>query len=367
MQFLPDEPIETEQDDLLHFDDFIDLVQMAIRETKPPFVYGVLGDWGVGKTSILNLLRKRFEESFGQDGPYSFIPIWFNAWEYENQTNIVYPLLHTIKAAHAAYVAQHSQGIDTAPFKEKFKEVVGTSTLVLADMGIRIVTNHLFGETLKADDIKKQYDVVLTQQDEMTEALGQWTDSVSQLKKAFDQLLTIFAQDVATMKGVQAGGVRFVLLIDDLDRCLPDTTIALLENIKNHLTMNRLVYVMGLNPQVVYQGIRMKYAGLDINGREYLEKILNYTFYVPELDSYQVERFVTQRIRELVPEPAAQHSLDPQFRTFAQVVRNSGFNNPRKIKRILNKTYSFRRIPMRSWCGSLIVASIWPHSLLRVG
>ncbi len=68
-----------------------------------------------------------------------------------------------------------------------------------------------------------------------------------------------------------------MILIDDLDRCLPETVIRVLENLKNHLTISRCVCVLALDARIVYQGISVKYGGAMVDGREYLEKFLNYS------------------------------------------------------------------------------------------
>jgi predicted KAP-like P-loop ATPase len=53
--------------------------------------YGILGDWGSGKTSILRLLEEQVRSDPG------LVPIFFNPWKYENDASLIYPLLHTIK------------------------------------------------------------------------------------------------------------------------------------------------------------------------------------------------------------------------------------------------------------------------------
>jgi predicted KAP-like P-loop ATPase len=95
MRFLPDKPIETWMQDQLNLRDFVSQIRTAIENTETPFVFGVLGDWGTGKTSTLNLLKDNLITNKGTK-PY-FVPIWFNAWLYENEANIVYPLLYAIK------------------------------------------------------------------------------------------------------------------------------------------------------------------------------------------------------------------------------------------------------------------------------
>ena len=64
MRFLPDEPITKDTEDSLKFMAFVKLLQKSIYNTETPFVYGVLGDWGVGKTSILRLLENELKNDY---------------------------------------------------------------------------------------------------------------------------------------------------------------------------------------------------------------------------------------------------------------------------------------------------------------
>lgn len=363
MQFLPDEPIATSEDDLLGLGDFVDLIQNAIANTQTPFVYGVLGDWGVGKTSILRLLQARYHDI----GSHGVVCIWFNAWEYENEKNLVYPLLYAIKQAYQRDMIKPH--VDTGAFLTKLREVVGTSALVLGDIGLRASTRLLSGEAIKLSELQQQLKEVRQHQDTLEEVFSQWADSVGQLKEAFAELLRLYAEGIASVHGIPAEKVRFLILIDDLDRCLPDTTIAILESIKNHLSAGRAIYMLGLNARVVYQGIRHKYSGLDINGREYLEKILNYTFYVPEPDMEAVEKFAHQRINQLVTDQAELKTLEPFVREFGKTLKQCNFNNPRKIKRILNRYLLFLnkyaagldRYPIPNIVRLLIIAEYFPE------
>jgi hypothetical protein len=130
-----------------------------------------------------------------------------------------------------------------------------------------------------------------------------------------------------------------VIFIDDLDRCLPDTSIAILESIKNYLTVNhRCIFVLGLNARILYHAVEHKYGGSPIvDGREYLEKILNYTFYVPEPKPNSIKDFVVGWINDLVPDESSREKYKSWFHTLARTLEACRFNNPRKIKRILNR------------------------------
>ena len=332
-RFLHDNPITNNTEDILGFKDFVKLVDGSLKNTETPFVYGVLGDWGSGKTSILRLLETRLNKDFA-NGTSPLIPIWFNVWQYENETNIIYPLLYAIRRDYDNRVKLIDK---TREFGEKFFQVVAASTLALTDVGLRAASKYLTGEALKLKDVEERIRTIQEHPGELDRILGNWADQVTKLHTTFEKLLDIYARDIAVVhRRLRKDDIQFVILVDDLDRCLPDTTIAILESIKNYLAVHRCIYVFGLNPKVVYQGIRAKYTGLEINGREYLEKILNYSFYVPEPKTGSVAQFATNRLEKLVLDSENRAKYKKYFVTFGQVLEICQFRNPRKIKRILN-------------------------------
>ncbi len=341
MRFLPDEPIDGEEyRDDLGFDKFVEVLQTSIYNTQAPFVYGVLGDWGTGKTSIMKLLQNRFEKEMRKPDGRPYIPIWFDAWKYENEDNIVYPLLYAIKRDYDVRIRQQGKSSD---FPKKFAELVASSALALTDVGLRVATKHLTGEALKLADIKEQIKTVKENAGNLEMVLGGWADEVRKLDEAFLELLDLYARDLtnpgSTLK-TQPDKVRFVILIDDLDRCLPDTTIDVLESIKNYLMVKNCIFVLAVNPKIIYQGIRIKYKNLEVDGREYLEKILNYSFYVPEPELDKVAKFTTDRLQKLLAE-ADWQKYENYCVNFGQVLQKCFFTNPRKIKRILNRYLFF--------------------------
>lgn len=352
MRFVPDRPIQAktpdEADKLDQQDRFgfgagiVSELQTAIYQTETPFVYGVLGDWGTGKTSILRLLEGRLKAKIADEsGPRPFIPIWFDAWKYENEASIVYPLLHTIKQ-HYESNAKLLPKIERA-FGKAFRKVMAASVLALGQFSLKMALKKLTNDAVSLKDLQdslKSAEGNPNVTGELAQALGDWTDSVAQIGTAFKELLDAYAQDLASVSvpAFQADQVRFVLLIDDLDRCLPETTISILEGIKNHLTVDRCVFVLALNASVIYQAIQRKYSGMGIDGRAYLEKILNYSFYVPEPQKTDISRFVQDTLNALTQDdPAVKPEHRSLFNGCGSALSDVGFSNPRKIKRILNR------------------------------
>lgn len=338
MRFLPDEPIKSDAQDTLDIGEFVNLIQSSIHETETPFVYGVLGDWGSGKTSAMRLLQRKIADDL-ENGIKPTVPIWFNAWQYENEVNIIYPLLYAIKKDYEQRLTFREEN---HKFGEKFRDVVATSTLALTDTVLRVATKHFTGEAVKLDEVIQHLEKVKEQANGLDKVLSQWADQVGNIHTSFQNLLEAYAGDIAAQRlAFSEKNVRFIILVDDLDRCLPETTIAVLENIKNYLTVDRCIFVLGLNPRVVYQGIRIKYKGLEVSGQEYLEKIINYSFYVPEPELNQVADFCKEQLMELVLEDNKKHHYKNYFTEFGKIMQECNFTNPRKIKRILNRYLFF--------------------------
>lgn len=329
MRFLPDTPITLPTEDVLGLSPFVEMMAAALKTTQPPFVYGVLGDWGTGKTSALGLLAEQL-----QTDP-SLVPIFFNPWKYENEASLIYPLLHTIKQHYLNHPDIKALQQERT-FLDKFKTLAAASAFAVGDIGLRVATKYLTDQALGVKDVDAMVQRV---RDHSADLLGDWTDSVGQLEGGFADLLAAYAADLAPQRpGVQPEEIRFVILIDDLDRCLPATTITILESIKNYLAVQApALFVLALNAKVVYQGIRARYQGMEIDGREYLEKILNYSFYLPEPDIDRVKGFATSRLNDLLVDEWERDQLKKVLAQFGTVLESCKFNNPRKIKRILNR------------------------------
>lgn len=337
-RFIADQPTTR---DALGFDGFVGRLYTALQGTNTPFVYGLLGPWGSGKTSVQQMLKARFErdlENPSQDS-FLYIPIWLDAWKYENQDNMIYPLLYAFRQSRAKLV----QDAESPGFGRALLDVVAASTLSLLDVGLRVVSKAATGEAIKLEDIKKHVESVEENKQGLDEVLSKWADSVDGLSEKYEQFISAFANEIAKQFGVVPGKVRFIVFVDDLDRCLPKVAVSVIENIKNHLCVPNCVYLLGINPLVIQRGIRSKYEGLDMSGREYLEKILNYSFSVPTPHPVKIEDYGSRQLASLVDfdNQNEQQYYQNAMAQFGKSLASCPFSNPRKINRILNSYLFF--------------------------
>jgi photosystem II stability/assembly factor-like uncharacterized protein len=61
------------------------------EKTMPPLTIAVTGEWGTGKSSLMNLLQEDLKR-------YGFRPVWFNAWHHQKEEHLLASLLATVRA-----------------------------------------------------------------------------------------------------------------------------------------------------------------------------------------------------------------------------------------------------------------------------
>ena len=82
---------------------------------------------------------------------------------------------------------------------------------------------------------------------------------------------------------------QLVVLIDDLDRCLPDTAIETLEAIRLFVFASRTAFVIAADEAMIEYAVRKHFPDLpDTTGpqtysRNYLEKLIQIPFRIPAL------------------------------------------------------------------------------------
>jgi hypothetical protein len=207
---------------------------------------------------------------------------------------------------------------------------------------LRAATNKTFGEATSLEDVTKYLKLA---EEGLPKVFSKWADENDDVQNAFADFARTYV-DVYRSNREDLGSrtVHLAIFVDDLDRCLPDVAITILERIKNHLSVDNCVFILGVNRSVVYQSIRKKYEDLNIDGRQHLEKIIQYSIGVPEPTENDLRHFVVESIRGLVIQQAGQTAepdLSSYFTTFADALYDFHFTNPRKIKRILNRYLTF--------------------------
>ena len=327
-----------------------------------PLVIGLFGEWGVGKTYLLDKIRDhatRYSTERAElrrnDGGFDLtIPVYFQPWKYEHEEHLHVPLLlHTLKALEEGVkqsqtfwerVGQGAQKPGDAIVKALpkivtlFKKAVTSAAVVIepASGAAFALTQSVADDTAKTSARPKKPSVAsaLKYTDD-----GRYYFEIHKVLKA----VTRPAQHEGYLDKLVINNtnfkINFVVFVDDLDRCLPEKAVQVLELIKTVFNVESFAFVLALDDEVIERGIGHRYKDytfenkkpqMPITGFEYLEKIVHLPFRLPALTRAQAVAFARTIEERVEPKNAPRHWFAPTSPESAGMRLSKGVQqNPR--------------------------------------
>ncbi len=353
MTVLSDRPLKVDAPDLDHLNLAVKLgpIYDILRHTKTqtPLAVAIYGDWGTGKTSAmrwlegllaiwnrqyaeLRALRAQAAEAEADDehgdhdghnapsDPGVIVrSVWFCPWKYRDQDEVWRGLIAEVILASIDVRGATEERVLTAV--KQLGMFLGRSFLhALASM--RLSVGGASVDMRRIDEVLADYrdtahpEAAYLNQFEYT--LGKWIrDTISD------------------------AGERMVVFIDDLDRCMPEVALRVLEALKLYLNIPDLVFVVGVDRGVIDQLVREHYTRLGLEpekSKHYLAKMFQVEVVVAPSES-QAEDFLDLQLR------AISESTNKYWTTrlsaheqeiFRDVLLQLAKRNPRELKRLLN-------------------------------
>jgi predicted KAP-like P-loop ATPase len=95
-------------------------------------------------------------------------------------------------------------------------------------------------------------------------------------------------------ESLEALGVTLVVLIDDLDRCLPETTISTLEAIRLFLFLKNTAFVIAADNDMIKHAVRRHFEGVedDLLVTNYFDKLIQVPIRIPPLGTQEVRAYM---------------------------------------------------------------------------
>jgi hypothetical protein len=269
------------------------------------------GGWGSGKTSLMKDIQSNLKDCQ---------PIFFEAWKHEKDNNIALSLLSALTVD-----LKETDGMEWTSLKELI--------LIGADLFQSTLSSSKFsfGLPIEMFGVKAKVDVDLGKiQDKCKELqakryMSSYLDKEIAFKKVFEKIESKILK--------KAKKSKIVVFIDDLDRCEPDMVLDLLSAIKLFFTFgNNITFVCGIDKLAVKKAIETKYQSV-VKSEEYLEKIFDYSFQIPE--TLNTEKLVDFYFKDIEVEWGGDsNSLTDIVCDFFTALE---FKNPRHLKKVLNK------------------------------
>ncbi len=305
-----DVPRKHTQEDLFGIQAYQNALIKYIRMTDTPITIALQGEWGSGKTSLMNLLRYNLCDV--NDAPY--FPVWINTWQYSLMKTPSQAIMSILEGIINQIGALHPSDQKWAESKRK----IGGLFKKMASVGTKMVAGTVGIDGGVVDDL--------------FEGKESAASDISQLKEEIAKLI-----DEALSKDTSKQG--FTFYIDDLDRIDPPVAVEILELLKNIFDLEKCVFILAIDYDVVIKGLKPKFGELtDANEREFrsfFDKIIQLPFSMP-VASYSVDSFLVDALGK-IEFFTDQELKDPSLaEKLSEITRLSVGTNPRSLKRLTN-------------------------------
>ena len=292
--FLNDQETAT---DLLQYEAIAKTVVQLIRD-KPgvPITIGVHGDWGAGKSSVLKMTEAAFEND------ERIVCLWFNGWAFEGfedaKTVVIETIIEELKRARPAsekVKAAAKKLLKRVDWLKAAKKAGGLAFTVATGM-------PTFGQI--GDLIGAAKSFLGKEAGELSrEDIESFVDGTSGLLKPAEEesipahIHAFRKEFVALLEAAEID--QLIVIVDDLDRCLPETSIATLEAIRLFLFVEKTAFVIGADEAMIEYAVREHFpdlppsAGSVSYARNYLEKLIQVPFRIPALGPAETRTYIT--------------------------------------------------------------------------
>lgn len=329
LAILSDQPAD---EDRLEFDPYARTLAEIVADpaTDTPLTIGVFGSWGAGKTSLMRMVRNRLEATANSDFPIR--TVWFNAWLYSREEALWRALISRVLETVRRFALDDAARKELRQLEARLYPPAAPtgSQLTLPPGRLPGLGNAslptLTGLELLRRQAQREGDQETTSR--LEEIIADVEESQALTRRdqiaALDDFRRHFEE--ISRRCILPHG-RLAVFVDDLDRCLPDKAIEVLEAVKLFLDVCGVIFVLGVDREVIEAGIRVRYADYEtlIDGARYMEKIVQIPFNLPPIPPRAVEGYVHQVTSGGLPDPRCERLFSVGLEA-----------NPRRIKRTLN-------------------------------
>lgn len=255
--------------------------------------------WGEGKTFYVRQIEKTLEyivkKTWGEPGvaddlkPYfensvldsitleeSYLPIYYNAWLYDNHNDPLLSLLFVIVKKCKKYL---DTKLDSGTVGEKIFSLLPSISKTIKKVDLSVEPKQVV-EAFNGKDILNKIKTA----EEIRE----------KVKEILDAVIVGDAQ-------------KLVIFVDELDRCKPSFAIEMLERIKHYFDDERIIFIASINKEQLVHTIS-KYYGVGFDSTGYLNKFFDLNVYMPQIkrsklfESHSSEQYCVAMIVESLNE-----------------------------------------------------------------
>lgn len=306
MNYNSDKPIEYSEQDLLGRTTFSKQLGEAIYkyDGKDGLVLGVFGKWGTGKTSILNMVVNEIN-LLSENEDNRPIIVNFSPWNYTDKDNLISLFFRVLK-----------NRLDMDKDEEKRKKI-GKALADYSDALDALSLVPMVGSGVAA--ILKT--IAKAQGAELSKDVD-----IDTTKESLELVLSDTNQ-------------KIIVIIDDIDRLTNTQIRDIFQLVKQVGNFPNIIYVLSMDRDVVCRALESVH---NIDGAEYLEKIVQIPFEIPALLKPRLREIFLKKLEDTVNTINDNLKIDKSYwsEVFANCIEPY-IKTLRDVNRVIN-TFQFR-------------------------
>jgi hypothetical protein len=302
LQGYTDIPVDLIEKDELEVKVYIESLSQFITECSTPMTIAIQGDWGSGKTSMMNMIRGKVGNEV--------VSIWFNTWQYSQFEMASY--------LSVSLLSNFLKKIGAEEESKGLLQVAGKLLGGVAKTATVVVSESILGGEITAD-MKKN----------LAALNGSDSQNIAQILEDLKDKITT----AVNAKLKKENKKRIVVFVDDLDRLAPEKAVELLEVLKIFMDVPNCVFVLAVDYGVITQGLIKKFGDQveHSKGKSFFDKIIQLPFTVPT-SRYDISTY----IKNLLAGVVGGNIDESTIKAYREIADSSIGSNPRSLKRIFN-------------------------------
>ena len=367
-----DNPVMDPANDLLDMNQHARALASYIRaqERRLPFTVGIFGEWGEGKTTMVNFLERHLSAMREAESPKPIKFVRFSAWPFTTSEKLWRALILEIAKVLFDYKPKEAEESEQTEASHKADGLMNKVSSFLSndffpssepppplsdyEKFVKELDDTDYGRISKRTPDKDiNQEAMMTavvngaltvlgtlsplvsglrglfgSRSDLKERSAQSEDNSTEAVEALPRFRKIFSDMLAV---TTEKGEAVYVFIDDLDRAQPDVALDIMESIRIALSEVDCVFIIAVDETLISQGLRLRYrelfaeerrAGvhdaLGNKGQEYLEKIIQFRTRVPPRTAEQTKRLIAAEF--------------PHWTPAGDIIQTIANNNPRRIK-----------------------------------
>ena len=295
--FYSEKPIILGKEDLLGRAKVANELSREIKSYKneDSLTIGIVGKWGSGKTSFINMVLENFEEND------DYIIIKFNPWNISSRKQLI-----------SDFFLQLSNNIE----KKGSNEIIGA-------IGKSLGTLSKFFKPLGFIPPLSVLSTIGDITEKASEFINEYVESekedLESLKDNINNKLTNLNK-------------KIIIVIDDIDRLCDEEIREMFQLVKSIADFKNTIYILSYDREIVTKALDKTQQG---KGEEYLEKIVQVPLVLPYISKNDLDKIFINRLNIIINIPDEEY--DNSY--FSEIYYNGlaeNFENLRDIERYMN-------------------------------